>query len=551
MKSFIFLGVFVISSFSWGEMRSQQALSYQQTTKTFVAELKPGFHFNEKAPNSIVSPAASLKPKQISTNQISFEYEQEPLAAKAQLYVCDDAITYCETHSISLQKSQNSSMTAEKSPLREKQKPTEKPDRNGFIHDDLPLAISLAKAQNKLIMLDFTATWCPSCRRLDQEVFSTKAFAKYRKNFIFVKLDTDRFQNSVIAEKYKILGIPTLVFLGPEQSVLAQVLDYQPLARFEKLLNYVIANPTPLENQVNEVVKLSEEEKQILGFRFYYAGDYQKANQVWSAMKVPPKDLATSQYWEAAEKFEKEALPEKDFKVLLETLLKKEADSGRSLVWRKSLLELKEISVEDKTRIFNEGVLLADSILANPGMAKTSLEGDLVGDLEGHEDFIIGNYRAELFEASKSPEAETRAAWQKAVGIGEKSHFSPQDIGPALRFLSVMGQAKEWEKGHLWILKLKKANPGYADLLRREVRFLVELKKYKNAVSVGELALKKSYERNHFWVIEYLAKAYIGNGQKQKAQNLVQSYLQKPEIEVKSLASAKKALTKLQGELRL
>lgn len=550
MKNLTFL-VILFCPYVGAEMRSQQALSFKKTTTSFVAELKPGFHFNEKAPNAVVSTAGTIKPNLITASKIAFEYDKAPPKAKAQLYVCDDAITFCETHSISLGKGQGKDSAV--SQLKNSalpQKTKGKVDHHGFIQDDLTSALSLAKAQNKLVMIDFSAAWCPSCRRLEQEVFSTKAFAQYQKNFVFVKLDTDRFQNSAIAEKYKIIGIPTLVFITPDQSVLAQILDYQPLERFEKLLSSVTQNPTPITAQIDQISTLSEDEKQTLGLRFYYAGNYADANRVWLSMKTPPKELANSQYLEGAEKFEKETLPEKEFRTLLEALLKREGNTGRSLAWRKSLLELKEFSTEERTRIFSEGITLADSILAKPGSAKTSLDGDLVSDLEGYEDFVIANYRADLFEANNSTDIEKQSAWEKAVSIGEKSHFNPKEIGPALRFLSVMAQAKAWDKGHLWILKLKKANPGYADLLRREVRFLVELKKFPEAVKIGEQALAKSYDRNHFWVVEYLAKAYMGTGQNQKAQALVQSYLLKPEIDVKALTSTKKALTKLQDQIK-
>jgi hypothetical protein len=321
------------------------------------------------------------------------------------------------------------------------------------------------------------------------------------------------------------------------------------MERFQELLGHAVKNPKPMSLEPEALAAITDSEKEVLGFRHFYGGMYAQSNIAWLSMTTAPKELPTSQYWDAADRFKKETMPEIEFKTLLETLLKNETESGRSLTWRLALMELKATSDREKAKLLKKGVAVADKILAATDSAKESLIGDLVGDLAGHESFIIAVSRAELFSAFKSPEAD--AAWKKAVEVGEGANFNPENIGPALRFLSVMGEAKEWQKGHDWILKLKAANPDNDDLLRRETRFLVELKNFKEAVKVGETALKNSFERNHFWVVEFLAKAYKGNNQPHKAKSLIDSYLKKPEIEAKSLNATKKSLLKLQSEITL
>jgi thioredoxin-related protein len=104
-------------------------------------------------------------------------------------------------------------------------------------HDDVEKAVEIAKAENKLLLLDFTGSdWCPPCIKLDEEIFSKEEFTKAAsEHFVLVKLDFPnaielpekiKQQNADWAKKYSVQGYPT-VFLIDSQGKPFGILGYQ------------------------------------------------------------------------------------------------------------------------------------------------------------------------------------------------------------------------------------------------------------------------------------------------------------------------------------
>jgi protein disulfide-isomerase len=89
---------------------------------------------------------------------------------------------------------------------------------------DFSAAQIRAKAENKNILLFFTGSgWCPWCKKLKAEVFSTKEFLDYTTNkLVLVELDFPEKkeqtpkQNQKLADKFDIEVFPTVIILNPK-----------------------------------------------------------------------------------------------------------------------------------------------------------------------------------------------------------------------------------------------------------------------------------------------------------------------------------------------
>jgi len=102
---------------------------------------------------------------------------------------------------------------------------------------DLAKAQATAKAEKKLVLIDFTGSnWCPPCKMLERDVFRTPEFAAYaRKNLVLVKADfpkpnnlpkPQREANDKLAARFSVEFFPTVVLLDGEGKEVGRGVSY-------------------------------------------------------------------------------------------------------------------------------------------------------------------------------------------------------------------------------------------------------------------------------------------------------------------------------------
>jgi thioredoxin-related protein len=102
---------------------------------------------------------------------------------------------------------------------------------------DLPQALNKAKAENKLVLMDFTGSdWCPGCIELHKAVFDTKTFEDYaNKHFVLVEVDfPDKLKqpkalekaNLALKDEFKVDGFPTVILVDADRKQLKMIDGY-------------------------------------------------------------------------------------------------------------------------------------------------------------------------------------------------------------------------------------------------------------------------------------------------------------------------------------
>jgi len=95
---------------------------------------------------------------------------------------------------------------------------------------DLPKALVQARAEQKLVLLNFTGSdWCSACKVLDNEVFDQAEFAAFAQtNLVLVVVDLPNRKvlppallaaNQALNTNYDVEGFPTLIALKPDGKV--------------------------------------------------------------------------------------------------------------------------------------------------------------------------------------------------------------------------------------------------------------------------------------------------------------------------------------------
>jgi tetratricopeptide (TPR) repeat protein len=528
---------------AYAGVRTAGQIRTEWKDSNFTATVNDGFHINEKAPNAAVVDGATIKPGKLSTREAVFTGLPKGFKkGQASLYVCDDAVTFCETSLIDIKSGAETLLPAPAATKGTKKKKKSKGEevvekgrvnKNGFYEDEFALALAEAKKAGKLLLIDFSARWCPGCMRLEIEAFPTEAFKKQTSEFVKVRIDLDRFENAVLAEKFVVKGIPTLLVITPEQEEVSRLIDYQGPEVMNQFFASVTGDPAPLRELEHKAREKNPEVLLRLGKRLLAAGRANEAVEALAQVKPPPPEL-----WAA----KIEANP-KDIKILRQAI-KEEPNSTRSISWRTNLMELIE-KFDEKQKVKDEGVNLADELLANPEKLKEAVKTDQVGEFTGFEPFLVAMARAELIEESGAPAAEVDAAWKKTAAIVTGLSVPVKNVGVSMRHLIVMTKAKEYREADKLAQRLIKSDPKNPELQRRRLRLLYELKDFDGAVKLGKKVISNSYGRNEFWAAESVAKAYVQTGKKKEARDFIDSYLSRTEMDWPNMKDTRKTLEEL------
>ena len=108
----------------------------------------------------------------------------------------------------------------------------------------LEQALAKAKLSGKPVLADISAIWCPSCRKLDNQVLAVPSVQQaIEENFVFTRIEFESEEGQRVQEKYGVKGFPTLLILdssGEESHKLP--LTFDPEA-FKELLNQKLTAP--------------------------------------------------------------------------------------------------------------------------------------------------------------------------------------------------------------------------------------------------------------------------------------------------------------------
>jgi len=144
----------------------------------------------------------------------------------------------------------------------------------GFFRD-YNTAIQEANELGQILMIGFYEESCFLSKQLEQEVYHSKEFMALTDEMACVKVNIDTDEGSILEEKYRIPGCPTVLFTNGAGLELERITSFVPKGEFlEEVFRILSGNTIPaIEARISESPVYQD---LFLATVYYCRNDYQK-----------------------------------------------------------------------------------------------------------------------------------------------------------------------------------------------------------------------------------------------------------------------------------
>jgi thiol-disulfide isomerase/thioredoxin len=490
----------------------------------------PGFHFNLEAPTFFLNNKIKSGPANASPEFLEFKWSGSLSDdAKIQYYVCDDAKTVCEPHieiltnKKALLSKPESTKTALKSaePLL---------DHEGFIQNDLDFAFRQAKRKSNLVLIDFTASWCPACIRLIHESFNTETFKTAALPYTLVKIDVDLETHHALLEKYSIRAFPTLVITNDAGVELDRILDFLPPAPLAKRLTEISTNRSFSIQKLKLKAKKGDKQAALfLAKNAYRAQQHQECLNWFRQTAEKPFEyysclVSQSENFTVSDKIE-------TLKVSINAL----PNSYYAIDWRMRLANLftETNKAVDAQRTAAELEKLIVEWLKSPEKIQQAYEKNELMELAN---LVIPELHYSLGDTYVLLGKTAESNKQYELAIEKTLNLKPSIDNPTIIIYLVhyLKKTHPLDESIGWLQKLAKAYPDDFTYLQRQASILAEAKQFEKALSIGQRAFKLSYGTNQLKTGLLLANIKKNLNQNQEAKALLKDLIESKSAQAKS-----------------
>jgi thioredoxin-related protein len=102
-------------------------------------------------------------------------------------------------------------------------------------------ALNAAKAENKLVFIDFYTDWCGPCKLMVREVFPQKQVGDYfNAHFVCIKINGEKGEGIDLVKKIGLNVYPTFLIVNPDGNEVGRFEGYRPADQFVEDINHLI-----------------------------------------------------------------------------------------------------------------------------------------------------------------------------------------------------------------------------------------------------------------------------------------------------------------------
>ncbi len=510
-----------------------------------------GHHFNMEAPTQ-VSLSADKKTFKATLDKspelIKASWNQKSTTCDviAQLYICDEKNTYCipikksfscekltyddvfSTSSNDVAPAPVAASTTAVPAETKSAKITTAPVEKIFILNDSAKAFTQAKAENKMVLVDFFGIWCPPCNMLDESVFNTKEFQSLGKQYVFLKMDADAPVSFELKSKYGVKGYPTIVFANADGEEVARVVGSRRAKAFVQEMRKALKSKSvsfaqrkikaDSQKDPEAAFEMAElafgQEDYSLAMRYFMIG--MKKGTLTEERK---QKLISTEIGLMADA--KDATTQKRLAALIETSLEVYPYGLEALERADQLSSLAEDLKDDsmKNRALNAEFKNAEFLLKNPKLlAETELtEADLYTILASVYSSLKDEAKMKE-NYSKAYEAYTRQI--QALGLDVNT-----ERGNNLERIYSLYKSGRTDEANALYENMQKLYPEEFTFYYNQASVLDDDGKSEAALPKAEQALKYSYGDNKLRAVRLVADLRAKLGKKKEALSLLDETL--------------------------
>jgi len=87
---------------------------------------------------------------------------------------------------------------------------------------------SRAITEGKLYFVDFDASYCATCRNMDESTYMNERLASYiNKNVVAVRVDVQDFDGVMWSQQYEVEALPTMLIFNEQGELVKRIVGYQ------------------------------------------------------------------------------------------------------------------------------------------------------------------------------------------------------------------------------------------------------------------------------------------------------------------------------------
>jgi len=186
-------------------------------------------------------------------------------------------------------------------------------------------AQKLALATNKLMLVDFWASWCGPCKKMDSESWNNDDVGLLMRNYIPVKINIDK--NNYLASKYGVEGIPFIFIMDGNGKVLYKEMSYK---------------------SKREVITILNKYKLDMAYLNPYLSSFYEKNSFASSYRVAMKYSEFSMYLNEDIRYDILSVSNQYFSLAKKLLKKSDLKNKKDFIQRIKLFKIKEWLILNK-----------------------------------------------------------------------------------------------------------------------------------------------------------------------------------------------------------